>query len=136
MNTFKLKLIAPDGVKFEQEVSEVILPTPDGEIAVLPEHMPLVSLLSPGEITVKINSAEHHLATEGGVVEIGNNTVKIIADTAEDVNSLDELKITEAKKVAAQRLAETKDDTEYADALAHLEKQLAKEKLVQRKKHH
>jgi F-type H+-transporting ATPase subunit epsilon len=136
MNTFKLKLIAPDGVKYEQEVSEVILPTPNGEIAILSEHMPLVSLLSPGEIIVKEGNTEHHLATEGGVVEVGNNEVKVIADTAEEINSLDELKIEEAKKAATQRLTEAKDDTEYADALAHLEKQLAKEKIVRRKKHH
>lgn len=133
MNTFKLKLISPEGVKYEQEAGEVILPTPDGQIAVLPNHAPVISLLSPGEIIVKYNGKEHNLATEGGIVEIANNVVKILADTAEDVDSLDQLKIEEAKKTAEARLAEARDDVEYADAAAQLEKQLAKIGILKRR---
>ena len=73
MNSFKLKLIAPDGVKYEHEAFEAILPTPQGQITILPNHMPLISLLSPGEIILKINGTEHVLATEGGIVDIANN---------------------------------------------------------------
>ena len=126
MNSFKLKLIAPDGVKYEEEATEVTLPTADGEITVLPNHMSLISLLKPGEIIIKNGSKEHNLATEGGIVEIANNLVKILADTAEDADSLDELKIIEAKKAAEQAKANAKDDVEYTDAAAALEKQLAK----------
>lgn len=134
MNTFKLKLIAPDGVKYEHEASEVILPTPDGQIGILPNHEPLVSLLAPGEITIKYDGKDHFLATEGGIVEIGNNLVKILADTAESVESLDELKIEEAKKAAQQRLAEAKDDVEYSDAVAQIEKEIARLNVLKRRK--
>lgn len=134
MNTFKLKLIAPDGVKYEHEASEVLLPTPDGQIGILANHEPLISLLAPGEITIKYDSKEHYLATEGGIVEIAGNLVKILADTAEDVDSMDALKIEEAKKAAETRLAEAKDDVEYADAYAQLEKQLAKMNILKRRK--
>ena len=126
MSTFKLKLIAPDGIKYEHEANEVLLPTPQGQIAVLPDHTPLISLLSPGEISVINNGKESHLATEGGIVEISNNLVKILADTAEDVDSLNELKIEEARKAAEQRRNEAKDDFEYADAVAAVEKEIVK----------
>lgn len=134
MNSFKLKLIAPDGVKYEHEAVEATLPTPQGQITVLPNHMPLISLLSPGEIVLKINGTDHVLATEGGIVEIANNEVKILADTAEDVDSLDQLKIEEAKKEAEAVLAQARNDVEYADALAILEKQIAKINVLKRRK--
>ncbi|HOX41666.1 MAG TPA: ATP synthase F1 subunit epsilon [bacterium] len=133
-NVFKLKLIAPDGVKYEEEATEAILPTPGGQIAILPGHMPLISLLSPGEIIIKNGNKEHALATEGGIVKIVSNLVKIIADTAEDANSLDELKITEAKKAAEQRIKEARDDVEFADASAALEKQIAKLSIIAKRK--
>lgn len=134
MNTFNLKLIAPDGVKYQAEATEVTLPTPNGQITILPNHMPLVSLLSPGEIIVKNGNKINELATEGGIVEIAGNVVKVLADTAEDADSLDELKIMEAKKAAETRLAQAKDDVEFTDAAASLEKQLAKLNFLTKRK--
>lgn len=133
-NLFKLKLISPEGEKYQTEASEVSLPTPGGQITVLPDHMPLISLLSPGEIILKINGEEHALVTEGGTVEIANNYVKILADTAEDVDSLDHLKIEEAKKHAEHLVANSKDDFEHAEATALLEKQIAKLNVLKRRK--
>ena len=134
-NKFNLKLIAPDGVKYEAEASAVFLPTPDGTIEILPGHMPLVALLSPGEILIKNNDEEKHLVTDGGVVEIVGNLVKILADETEEAANLDEMKIIEAKRAAEERLAQAKDAVEYTDAAAHLEKQLAKLRIVTRRKH-
>ena len=127
-------MISPEGIKYDQEVIQATLPTPNGQITILPNHEPLVALLSAGEILLKIDGKEHILATEGGIVEISNNTVKILADTAEDIDSLDQLKIEEAKEHAEHLLANAKDDIEHADALAHLEKQLAKLSILKRRK--
>jgi F-type H+-transporting ATPase subunit epsilon len=133
MKTFTLKLIAPSGVKYESEASAVFLPTPDGTIEILPDHMPLIALLSPGEIIIKNNSTEKSLVTDGGIVEITNNLVKILADEAEEAANLDELKILEAKHAAEERLANAQDDVARADATAQLEKQLSKLKYVKRR---
>jgi F-type H+-transporting ATPase subunit epsilon len=132
--TFKLKLIAPDGVKYEGEALEASLPTPDGQISILPDHMPVISLLSPGEIVLKTSGKEHFLVTEGGVVEISNNLVKILADSAESAESLDQVKIDEAKKKAEASMANAKTDVEFADATAALEKQLAKIRVLKKRK--
>jgi len=134
MNTFSLKLIAPDGTKYDHQVSMVCLPTTNGQITILPNHEPLISLLTPGEIILKIDSKEHILATEGGIVEVNNNLVKVLADTAEDIDSLDHLKVEEAKKHAENLIANAKDDVEHADAVAHLEKQIAKLSILKRRR--
>jgi len=133
-NFFKLKLISPEGVKYEADAREASFPTPDGQISILPNHMPLISILAPGEILLNIDGKEHILVTEGGIIEIINNTVKVLADTAEEIASLDQLKIEEAKKEAERMLATAKDDVEYADARAHLERQLAKLSILKRRK--
>ena len=96
--------------------------------------MPVISLLAPGEIVLKTSGKEHYLATEGGVVEISNNLVKILADSAESAESLDQVKIDEAKKRAEQSLANAKTDIEFADASAALEKQLAKIRVINKRK--
>lgn len=131
---FSLRLIAPDGVKYEEEASALILPTEYGQIEILPDHMPLITLVKPGEIIIKNGSREHNLSTEGGVAKIENNTVKILADTAEDASSLDELKIIEAKKAAEARLARAHDDVESTEAAAALEKQIAKLNFLTKRK--
>lgn len=134
MNTFKLKLISPEGKKFESDASEVTLPTPLGQITILPDHMPLISLLAPGEILLKVNGKENFLVTEGGIVEIANNVVKVLADTAEELASLDQLKIEEAKKQAEKIIANSKNDVDRADAEAHLERQLTKLNILKRRR--
>jgi F-type H+-transporting ATPase subunit epsilon len=131
---FKLKLVAPDGVKFEETASQITLPTRNGQITILPGHEPLITLLKPGEIIIKDGTKVHELATEGGVVEITQTEVKILADTAEDVNDMNELKIMEAKKAAEQRLAKAKDGVEFADAASMLEKQIAKLNFLTKRK--
>ena len=134
MATFNLKLISPEGVKYEADATEATLPTPDGQVTILPQHMPLISLLAPGEIILKIDNKEHILVTEGGIVEVSNNKVKILADTAEEIDSLDQFKIKEAKKHAEELVAKAKTEIEYADAVAVLEKQLAKINILKRRK--
>lgn len=134
MNFFTLKLITPAGVAFEGKTSEVSLPTPDGQITILANHEPIISLLSPGEIIMKNGDKNQYLATEGGVVEIANNLVKVMADTADSAESLDEVKIEEAREAAKQRMIDAKDHVDFTSAELLLEKQLAKLRVLKRRK--
>lgn len=110
----KFRLVTLDGVKFADEAYEVLLPTPDGLIAVFKNHMPLVSIASPGIISVRRKSNDpddfmERYATNGGVVEIADNEVKVLADEADHA---DEINADETKKAIehAKRLrAEAKD---------------------------
>ncbi len=132
--TFKLKLVSPDGVKYDQDATEVLLPTPNGQIAILADHASLVTVLKPGEIVIKNANKEDYLSTDGGTVEVHNNLVKILADTAERAESLDEMAIVEAQKKAKERMEQAKNDTEYADAYGYLEKQLARLNFIKKRK--
>ena len=134
MKLFKLKLISPEGVKYQAEASEASIPTPDGQITILPNHTPLISIIAAGEIKLKIADKERLLVTEGGVLEVANNNIVILADTAEDLSSLDELKIESAKKQAQQLISEAKDEIDRADAMAQLERQIAKLNILKRRK--
>jgi F-type H+-transporting ATPase subunit epsilon len=132
---FNLKLITPEGIVYEDNIEEITLPTQEGEITVLKSHTPLVTLISPGEIIIKDDKKHHYLATEGGVAFISQGEVKILSDSAESADSLNESIIEEARKRAEHTMAETQDKEEFANAQALLEKQLAKLKVLKRRKH-
>lgn len=108
------ELVTLDGIKFGQEVHEVILPTPDGYIAVFQDHMPLVSIASPGVISVRSKSNQpddlmDHYATNGGVIEVLENKVRVLADEADHE---EEISLAEAEKAlerAKKMRTEAKD---------------------------
>lgn len=134
MKKFNLKLIAPSGIAFEGEVDQATIPTPDGQITILSDHMPVMTLLSPGEINIQSSSKTHYLATEGGIAYVSKNFLKILADTAESADSLDQAKIEEARQKAATQMSNAADDMEFAHAEAMLEKQLAKLNFIKKRK--
>jgi F-type H+-transporting ATPase subunit epsilon len=83
-----LKLVTLLGIKIDQEVYEVIIPTAAGEIAVFPGHEPLVALAVPGAIAVRQNKGDadeklEYYAISGGVVEISQKAVRILVDEAD-----------------------------------------------------
>ena len=105
--TMKLELITLDGVKFSAEAYSIILPTAAGEITVLPDHEALMSLLVPGVITIRRKASDpdyhlEHYATYGGVLEVSNNTVRVLVDEA---THGDEINEAEAKKAHDAALA-------------------------------
>lgn len=105
------KLVTLLGVKIDQEVYEVIVPTTEGEIAVYPSHEHLVTLVAPGVITVRYGKDDaddklEHLAISGGVIEILHKSVKVLVDEA--IHSDD---IVEAESQAAlQRAIELRNN--------------------------
>lgn len=107
--TLQLKMVTPAKTIFEQEVDRVTLPTEQGQITILPEHMAVVSILQPGEIIVKSGGEEFPLTVFGGVVEMNENQLIILADTAEQPSDID---IAEAQKEAERLAAELEAETE------------------------
>src|SRR5580704_15360718 len=109
------QLVTLDGVKFDQDVYEVILPTLDGQIGVLTDHMPLISAATTGIISVRKSpkdpdSAMEHFATFGGVVEVANNTLRVLVDEADQGDSISETEAQEALERAKKLRAEAKDE--------------------------
>lgn len=108
------ELVTLDGVKFGEDVYEIQLPTPQGYIGVFPHHMPLVSLASPGIISVRRKKEDPDdfmelFATNGGVIEVLDNTVRMLVDEADKDTELNEREVKKAYEKALELKKDAKD---------------------------
>lgn len=106
-----LELITLLGKKVDQEVYEVIIPTAAGQIAVFPGHEPLVTMAVPGAIAVRYNKTDldtqlDYFAISGGVVEISQQTVRILVDEADHGEDI----LESESKAALERAIEMRDN--------------------------
>ncbi len=131
-----LKIVAQDHLVVEKEADSVSLETIDGQITILPNHVPLVAQLKPGEAVIKNNNIEEFLAIAGGFVEVGSNKVLVLANQVERVEEIDIDRAEEAKKRAEQKLLEMKDKetVEYTHFAAKLEKELLRIKVARKRR--
>ncbi len=112
----------------------VTLPASEGEMGVFPHHVPLMTRIVPGEITVRKDGHDYFLAVGEGFVEITGERVAIMTDMAIRAENIDETKAEEARQRAEARLAEKLDDEEAALVSAALAHSLAQLK-VKRRQH-
>jgi F-type H+-transporting ATPase subunit epsilon len=108
------ELVTLDGIKFRKDVYEVMLPTPDGQIAIFQHHAPLVSQASPGIIAIRRQEKDdddhlEYFATNGGVVEVLDNGVRLLADEADREDEINEQEAQKAYEQAQQLLRQAKD---------------------------
>lgn len=107
----KFQLVAADGVKFEDDVYEVLVPTKSGEVALFAEHMPLISAGAPGVLKIRKKQSDkddamEQFAVNSGLVFIDGQNAKFVAD---DVTNSEELSEKEAEEalLRAQKLMQT-----------------------------
>ncbi len=110
----RFELVTLDGTKFGEEVYEVVLPTPQGYIGVFENHMPLVSLAAPGVIKIRRKAGDsdrqmEYFATNGGVIEVADQTVRVLVDAADHENEIDEKAAQVAFERAQRMLSEATD---------------------------
>jgi F-type H+-transporting ATPase subunit epsilon len=108
------QLVALSGTKYDDDVYEVILPTLDGEIGVLQDHMPLVSVATNGAIAVRrdskdSDSSREYFAISGGVIEVSDNNLRVLVDEADHADDLNEAEVQAAMERAETMKAEAKD---------------------------
>lgn len=107
----RLTLITLLGIKIDQKVYEMIIPTADGEIGVFPGHEPLVTLAIPGAIAVRYNKTDpddklEYFAISGGIVEISQTSVRVLVDEADHGDDI----IEAESKAALARAIEMRDN--------------------------
>jgi F-type H+-transporting ATPase subunit epsilon len=110
-----------NGPKFDDDVYEVILPTLDGEIGVLPGHMPLISVASDGAILVRRKAGDRDdsreiFAISGGTIQVENDVLKVLVDEANHADELNEQEVQEAYERAKKMKAEAKDQVSLQHA--------------------
>mgnify|MGYP001576050395 CR=1 FL=1 len=133
-NTLHIQLTTPERIVYQADVKQITLPTAMGEITILPNHVPLVAMLSQGEIRVMENDKERMLACSGGFIEIKpDGSVIILADNAERAEEIDEAR-AETARVRAENLMKEKamDQVEYAVISTKLERELARLRVVRK----
>ncbi|NTW61581.1 ATP synthase F1 subunit epsilon [Candidatus Saccharibacteria bacterium] len=136
-----LRLVSLMGVKFDREVYEVMVPTPDGIIAIFPDHEALISLLVPGVLSVRYDKTDpdeklEHFAVSGGVVEIGANKVKVLADEADHGDEIVESEAKAALERALKDKSEAKDQVELDRAHELIDRHAVRLKVAELRRHH
>ncbi len=134
-NTLKLEIVTPDAQAYSGDVEMVTIPAAEGEMGIYPQHVPLLTQVVPGEITVRTAGRDFFLAVGEGFVEITGDRVAILADMAILAENIDEAKAEEARRRAEARLAEHLDDEEAAIVSAALAHSLAQLKVKRRHYH-
>ena len=84
---FTIEIISPDRLITKNETSEVVIPSFEGEMGILKDHIPLITFLRPGLINIKFNT-EQKFFVEEGIVEFSNNNLLILTSTAIEVTKM------------------------------------------------
>ena len=136
-NLFELVIATPEREVYRNQVDSVTVPTLDGEITVLAHHLPLTTVLKPGELVIRQAGKSEPYAVGGGFLEVRDNRVMLLADTAEHIEQLEEQRVHEAI-ARAQKIKEEKqsaESVEYARMAAKLERDLARLKVIRKYGH-
>lgn len=135
------KLVALSGTKFDDDVYEVVLPTLDGEIGVLQDHMPLVSVATNGAIAVRRESRDsdanrEYFAINGGVIEVSNNTLSVLVDEADNADDINEAEAEAAMERAKKLQSEAKDQVSLEHAQSLVDRQTVRLQVAGLKRRH
>ena len=112
---FTVEIISPNKLILKSEATEVTIPSYEGEMGILKDHIPLITFLRPGLIVVKKNNEEKIFFTEDGTVEFTNNNLLILSSTAKYLNSLEKHSIDTMIKNSQDKFNsdETNDKEKY-----------------------
>ena len=100
---FTVEIISPDQTIFKKEATEVTIPSYEGQMGILKNHIPLITFLRPGIITIR-SKVEKKFYVEEGTVEFSNNNLLILTSTAKDLANFDKALINDLIKKAESQL--------------------------------
>lgn len=130
MSKLKVEIITAERVVLQEEVDMVIAPGADGQLGILPHHMPLLTTLQVGELRLKKGDEEISLAVTGGFLEVQPDRVVILADAAERAEEIDIARAETAKRRAEERLGKRVAEIDLARADASLARSLVRLKVA------
>ena len=117
---FTVEIISPDQTILKQETNEVIIPSFEGQMGILNNHIPLITFLRPGIITIKAEGEKKYYVEEG-TVEFSKNNLLILTSTARNIAHLDKSTINELLQKAEANLNTQSTDKERYVASYKLE---------------
>jgi len=131
--TLQCNVVSAKETIYSGEISMLIATGVEGEVGILPGHIPFITLLKPGTMQIKTSNGNDEMVyVSGGVLEVQPHLVTVLADTAVRAHDLDEAKILEARRHAEQTLQNQKADIDTSAALAALAESLAQLQTLQK----
>lgn len=129
-NCLTLKIITPNRVFYEGEAEMVELNTSEGEIGVLPGHLPMTVIVKPGVLTITESEGEKEAALHAGFAEILPDRVTILAEIIEWPSEIDVARAEAARERAQERIHEHASDTDIARAETALLRAMARIQVI------
>ena len=134
MSKLNFEIVTAEKVVHSEEVDIVIAPGIMGQLGILPGHTSLMTMLQPGELITRSGNEESAIFVSGGFLEVMQNRVTILADTAERAEEIDMSRAEEARRRAEERLRLRPEDVDLARAEAALKRALMRIKVAQRRR--
>ena len=117
-----MEVVTPEHHVISVETESVVVPAFEGYLGVLPNHAPLITQLGVGVVTYKVGGQEKRMAITGGFMEVKDNKMVILADSAELAEDIDVERAGSARERAEQRLKDQGRDLDYVRAQAALQR--------------
>ena len=135
------ELVSLDGVKFKAQAYSVILPTAAGQVTILAQHEPLLSVVVPGIIAIRRDKNDpdykvEHYATYGGVLEVTKDGARVLVDEATHGSEINEAEAQKAHDAAVAMLKQAKDQVELDKAQALVDRQIVRLDVAKIRRHH
>ncbi|MHB1125892.1 MAG: F0F1 ATP synthase subunit epsilon [Bacillota bacterium] len=129
--TVLLEVVTAERVVYQKEVESLVIPATEGYMGILPGHAPLITSLGVGVARYRTNGQSEKMAISGGFLEVFNNKVVLLSDTAELSTEIDVSRAERAKERAEQRLNQKEPETDFARAELALKRALARLRAAQ-----
>ena len=132
--TLQLDVVTPEKTVVSEQVDIVMAPGYFGEFGALPNHIPFLAQLQPGEVKYRLAGQLEYVAVGGGYAEVLPTQVTVLAVTAERAKDIDLERALAAKERAEQRLRERQEGIDFARAEAALQRAIARIRAAERAK--
>ncbi|HEY6409931.1 MAG TPA: F0F1 ATP synthase subunit epsilon [Ktedonobacteraceae bacterium] len=125
-NTLHVEVVTAERELYNGEADMVSAPGSEGRIGILPRHAALLTTLMPGELNIKLGGAEEPLFVSGGFLEVSDNSVTVLADTAEHAEEIDQARAEAARRRAQESLEQAQSNVERAELIGALERAMSR----------
>lgn len=124
--TMHVEVVTAERELYSGEADTVIAPGSEGQLGILPRHAALLTTLKVGELLIKLSGAEEPFFVSGGFLEVSNNNVTVLAETAEHAEEIDQARAEAARRRAEELLAQSQSNTDRAELVGALERAVAR----------